>query len=62
MPFLEPGKQKYLDIVEHIAARYALELSKEELHKRAEEFALSKGGRSPRVARQFVQQVVAGVL
>lgn len=62
VPFLEPGKQKYLDIVEHIAARYALELSKEELHKRAEEFALSKGGRSPRVARQFVQQVVAGVL
>ncbi len=37
-----------------LAGRAGLTVPEEELHKRAEQFALSRAGRSPRVAKQFI--------
>ncbi len=55
--FLEPGRDAYLSIVEHIAEIRGLEMGKSELRRKAEEFAIAKGGRSPRVARQFAEKI-----
>ena len=43
-----------MDIVGKIAEDKGLEISKEKLFAAAERFALKRGGRSPRTARQFV--------
>jgi predicted AAA+ superfamily ATPase len=51
--FGKPNKELYLTIVRALAARYGVPLSPE-LEAKAEAFALKKGGRSPRAARQFV--------
>ncbi len=53
--FQKPKKDLYVQIVEELAQRYHLELSGEELVKKAEAFAIRNSGRSPRTARQFVE-------
>lgn len=53
--FQKPDKAVYLDLVNKIAQQYELKTDKEELELKAEQFALGKGGRSPRVAKQFVE-------
>ncbi|MBQ1535435.1 MAG: DUF815 domain-containing protein, partial [Ruminococcus sp.] len=35
--------------------QYELDVPQEELFRQAEAYALSRGGRSPRVAKQFVE-------
>lgn len=55
--FTLPDKAKYLDIVLKIAADRGLELNPDQLIKGAERFALQKAGRSPRVARQYIDQI-----
>lgn len=55
--FTVPTKDKYLDIVRLLAEDRALPVDTDELLKGAERFALSKGGRSPRLARQFVDNI-----
>ncbi len=55
--FSTPGKQDYLDIVEAIAEQSGVEMDKAELFKRAEEWALERGGRSARCARQFIDSL-----
>jgi len=57
--FSAPGKEEYLSIVCHIAKIYGIDMEKEELFRRAEVFALHKGGRSPRTARQFVEHLAS---
>lgn len=52
--FQKPDKQTYLDIVRHLAAEKGLPHSADELDLLAERFALGKGGRSARTAKQFV--------
>lgn len=52
--FMKPDKQVYLDIVGKLADDKELEVSEEKLFAAAERFALKRGGRSPRTARQFV--------
>ncbi len=52
--FMKPDKQVYLDIVQKLAEDKGLEVSEERLFAAAERFALKRGGRSPRTARQFV--------
>lgn len=52
--FTSPAKDEYLDIVRQIAEDRKLTVSKEELERLAERFALKKCGRSPRTAKQFV--------
>ena len=52
--FQKPGKQVYLEIVHDLALQSGLTLPTEELDKQAEAFAIGRGGRSPRAAKQFV--------
>ncbi|MFV0352673.1 MAG: ATP-binding protein [Oscillospiraceae bacterium] len=53
--FIKPDKELYGDIVKNLAAEYEVHTPFEQLFKAAEAHALRYGGRSPRVARQFVE-------
>ncbi len=59
--FSRPNKEEYFNIVTHLANLYDIEVKSEELVKKAEIFALRSGGRSPRVARQFIEQLKSEV-
>lgn len=52
--FMKPDKRVYLDIVQKLAEDKDLDIPEEKLFAAAERFALKRGGRSPRTARQFV--------
>ena len=56
--FAKPDKKLYLEIVEKLAKRYAIEIGKAELFERAEAFALKKGNRSARCAEQFIESLL----
>ena len=60
--FQKPDKNRYLYIVKALANEYGLSVDPEELAEKAEAFALRAGGRTPRVARQFIEQIKSGVL
>lgn len=55
--FQKPDKATYLHIVRHLAAEQGI--CREDLDQLAERFALGRGGRSPRAARQFVDSLLA---
>ncbi|MBO4866562.1 MAG: ATP-binding protein [Ruminococcus sp.] len=55
--FQKPDKKLFLDLVNKLADQYEISTSRDELEIKAEAFALSKGGRSPRVAKQFIEYV-----
>lgn len=57
--FQKPNKQTYLDIVYHLADGYGLSYDPIRLALEAERFALDRGGRSARVATQFVDSLIA---
>lgn len=57
--FVKPTKECYLDIVKNIALHHNLEFDEEKMFMEAERFALIKGGRSARVAKQFVDSLIA---
>jgi predicted AAA+ superfamily ATPase len=54
--FYTPDRQQYLDIVRALAEQYGVRMDGETLEREAERWALRRGGRSPRIARQFVEQ------
>lgn len=58
--FQRPDKETYLDIVSHLAAANGVNVPKELLSMEAERFALARGGRSARAAKQFVDSLLAG--
>ncbi len=53
--FQKPDKKTFLDVVSDIAVQYDLQMPQDELFMKAEAYALARGGRSPRVAKQFVE-------
>ncbi|MBQ7071123.1 MAG: ATP-binding protein [Ruminococcus sp.] len=55
--FRKPDKDTYLEVVEKLAEEYEVDMPREELFMRAERFALTKAGRSPRAAKQFIESV-----
>ena len=59
--FASPDRERYLYIVTQLAKQYGLEIEERELAIRSEAFALRMGGRSARVAKQFVELCKAGV-
>ena len=59
--FQRPDKARYEAILLELAHQYGVDLPPEELTVRGEAFALRAGGRSPRVARQFIELLAAGV-
>ena len=52
--FSSTGKKEYLSIVRQLAADAGISMPEEDLFALAERWAISKGGRSPRRAKQFV--------
>lgn len=53
--FSKPNKQLFLSVVCDIAKQYELKMPEDEICRKAEVFALTRGGRSPRVAKQFIE-------
>lgn len=56
--YSKPSKELYLKIVRNLAEKHKLEIPEEELCLKAEAFALRKGGRSARAAKQFVDSLI----
>ncbi len=55
--FHHRGQDEYLSMIEGYAAFHHLKISPEELRKRALTWAMGRGGRSGRVAWQFIQDL-----
>lgn len=55
--FGNPDKKEYLDIVFALADKAGIRKDAEELSILAERFALGRGGRSPRCAKQFIESL-----
>lgn len=53
--FVKPDKKLYLEVVESLAEQYGIKTPIDEVKKGAETFALSRAGRSPRVAKQYIE-------
>ena len=60
--FGQPDKSRFVQIVSDLAAQYGVGEDSEKLIVKAEAFAIRAGGRSPRVAKQFIELCKAGVL
>ena len=60
--FQRPDKALYSEILLQLAKQYQLPIPSDQLITRGEAFAIRAGGRSPRAARQFIEQCRAGVL
>ncbi len=52
--FMRPDKQVYLDIVKQLADESGIDIPEDRLFAAAERFSTRRGGRSPRIAKQFV--------
>ncbi len=59
--FTRPDKKVFLEIVESLAEDAGIDIPEEDLFASAEKFALRRGGRSPRIARQFVDWLVGRI-
>ena len=59
--YSRPGKDEYIDIVMSIAKEKQLNISIDDLTNGAERFAIERGGRSPRCARQYIASVEASL-
>ena len=57
--FSRPNKETFLRIVHHLAEESGVTMETTELDLLAERFALERGGRSARLARQFVDGLLA---
>lgn len=61
--FQKPDKDEYLGIVRSLAEEYDVAdmYPEEELFRRAEAHAIRRNGRSPRIARQFIELLKIGI-
>ena len=57
--FSKPNKETFLHIVHHLAKENGIDMPTEELDLLAERFALERGGRSARLAKQFIDGILA---
>ncbi len=57
--FSKPNKATFLNIVHHIAAEKGITMEEKELDLLAERFALERGGRSARLAKQFIDNLLS---
>lgn len=58
--FSRPDKKTYLDIVHHLADAAKIQYETEKIDLAAERFVLSRGTRSARAAKQFVDNIISG--
>ncbi len=56
--FCKPDRSRFLEIVRQLAADREIEAEEQVLLEGAEQFALKKGNRSPRVAGQYIDSLV----
>ena len=59
--FQRPDKARYEAILLELAKQYGVQMPADQLYIKGEAFALRAGGRSPRVAKQFIELCKAGV-
>lgn len=59
--FQRPEKARFETILTELARQHGVEMPLDQLLVKAEAFAIRAGGRSPRVAKQFIEQCAAGV-
>ena len=57
--FSKPNKETFLHIVHHLAKENGIEIPTDELDGLAERFALERGGRSARLAKQFIEGLLS---
>lgn len=57
--FQKPDKQKYIEVINGLADNYEIKMDREELAKQAESYAVRRNGRSPRIAKQFIEMIKA---
>ena len=57
--FSKPNKDTFLHIVRHLAEENGIDMPKQELELLAERFALERGNRSARLARQFIDGLLS---
>ena len=57
--FSKPNKETFLHIVHHLAEENGIDMPTDELDLLAERFALERGGRSARLAKQFIDGILA---
>ena len=60
LTFSRPDKATYLDIVHNLADKEGVVYDIEKLDAAAEKFALKRGTRSARAAKQFIDGIIAG--
>lgn len=53
--FQKPDKKLFLSIIDELARQYGIKMPIDEIESMAEIFALNRGGRSPRIAKQFIE-------
>ena len=59
--FQRPEKARFETILEELARQHHIQMPMDQLLVKAEAFAIRAGGRSPRVAKQFIEQCESGV-
>ena len=59
--FQRPEKARFENILAELAKQHGIDMPMDQLLVKAEVFAIRAGGRSPRVAKQFIEQCEAGV-
>ena len=59
--YQRPEKARFEVILTELAKQYGIQMPMDQLIVKAEAFAIRAGGRSPRVARQFIEQCKTGV-
>ena len=57
--FSKPDKKTFLHIVHHLARENGIDMPESELDLLAERFALERGSRSARLARQFIDGLLS---
>ena len=60
LTFSRPDKATYLDIVHNLADKQGIVYDTDKLDTSAEKFALKRGTRSARAAKQFIDGILAG--
>lgn len=56
--YTHPNRQHYLDIVDGLASQYNLNMTQEELHRKALTWEIRHGGFSGRTAKQFINAML----
>lgn len=59
--FQQPDKERFDAILLELARQYGVQMPSDQLFIKGSAFALRAGGRSPRVAKQFIEMLAGGV-